>query len=109
MGEDPGQAGQKLDAEAERTPAQVREEIEQTRTEMGDTVAALAAKTDVKRRAHEVIDEAKTTATGKAVEIKQTATSRGAQLQEIVAAHPAAAAGIAVLAAVILVGARRAS
>lgn len=34
-------------------PSQLREEIEQTRTEMGDTVDALAHKTDVKSRVKE--------------------------------------------------------
>lgn len=97
MGQDQGQASQKLDAEQERTPEQVRDEIAQTRTEMGDTVAALAEKTDVKRQAHKAIDSAKV-----------TATDGASRLKEIVSTHRAAVAGAGMLAVAILV-ARRAS
>ena len=38
-------------------PSQIREEIEQTRSEMGDTVDALAHKTDVKSRVKESIED----------------------------------------------------
>jgi hypothetical protein len=48
-----GTASQELTGDdQDRTPEQVREEIEQTRAELGDTVAALSAKTDVKARPH---------------------------------------------------------
>jgi Protein of unknown function (DUF3618) len=40
-------------------PSQIREEIEQTRAEMGDTVDALAHKTDVRSRVKESFDERK--------------------------------------------------
>lgn len=40
-------------------PSNIREEIEQTRTEMGDTVDALAHKTDVKSRVKESFDDKK--------------------------------------------------
>jgi ElaB/YqjD/DUF883 family membrane-anchored ribosome-binding protein len=43
----------------ERSPDEIREDIEQTRHELGETVEALAAKTDVKARAHEKLDEVK--------------------------------------------------
>ena len=46
MGEDPGTVGAPV--EAAKDPEQIREEIEATRRELGDTVEALAAKTDVK-------------------------------------------------------------
>ena len=97
MGQDQGQAGQKLDAERERTPDEVREDIEQTRTEMGDTVAALAEKTDVKRHAQEAIDHA-----------KETATDSAGRLMEMISTHRAAVAGAGVLALAVLL-ARRAS
>jgi Protein of unknown function (DUF3618) len=67
----------------ERTPEQVREEIEHTRIEMGDTVAALAAKADIKGQAHRAVDNAKTTVVDKAHEVKDTA---GAKRDEITAA-----------------------
>jgi ElaB/YqjD/DUF883 family membrane-anchored ribosome-binding protein len=40
------------------SPAQIEREIEQTREELGDTVEALAAKTDVKARASETVSRA---------------------------------------------------
>lgn len=45
--------------------AALRSEIEQTRAELGETVEALAAKTDVKTRARERADELKRTALAK--------------------------------------------
>ena len=59
MGESQGPAGEKVMAEEDRTPEQVREEIEHTRSELGDTVAELAAKTDVKAQAQRAVDNAK--------------------------------------------------
>ena len=40
-------------------PSQIREEIEQTRTEMGDTVEAIGYKADVPSRAREKVGETK--------------------------------------------------
>ncbi|HTU96954.1 MAG TPA: DUF3618 domain-containing protein [Solirubrobacteraceae bacterium] len=97
MGQDQGQAGQKLDVERDRTPDEVREEIAQTRAEMGETVAALAQKTDVKRQAHKAVDHAKV-----------TAADGAGRLKEMITAHRAAVAGVGVVAVAILV-ARRAS
>jgi chromosome segregation ATPase len=42
-----------------RGPEEIREEIEQTREELGETVEALAAKTDVKAQARSRIEELK--------------------------------------------------
>ena len=54
MGQDPGEVGaQQLDDESQKSPEQLRAEIEETREDLGDTVEALAAKTDVKKRARE--------------------------------------------------------
>jgi hypothetical protein len=41
---------------------QLRTEIEDLREDLGDTAAALAAKTDVKARAHERVDDLKASA-----------------------------------------------
>ena len=78
MGESQGPAGEKVDPDLERdrTPEQVREEIERTRIEMGDTVAQLAAKTDVKAQAHRAADNAKATVVSKAAEVKDTAGAK---------------------------------
>lgn len=53
MGEEPGTVGAPV--EGPKDPEQIREEIEATRRELGDTVEALAAKTDVKAHVRERI------------------------------------------------------
>src|SRR3954469_662965 len=45
----------------QKSPEQIRQEIEATREELGDTAAALAAKTDVKARAKEKVEDVKQT------------------------------------------------
>jgi uncharacterized protein DUF3618 len=50
MGEDERQVGEAVAADA-RTPEQIQADIERTRRELGDTVAAVAEKADVKARA----------------------------------------------------------
>ena len=61
MGEDRGQVGAPVGT-GQKDPDQIRREIEVTREQLGETAAALAAKTDVKARAQEKADEVKTTA-----------------------------------------------
>ena len=51
------------------TPAELRAEIERTRQDLGDTVAALAEKTDVKARAKEKVAEVKTTVNEKKTQL----------------------------------------
>jgi len=70
----------------QKSPEEIRVDIEQTREELGDTVEALAAKTDVKARAEERIDSLKDTAQTKkdefasrAREIAPDSASEGAQ------------------------------
>jgi hypothetical protein len=46
----------------ERTPEEIRADIEQTRAELGDTVEALADKADVKKQAKGRVNEAKSRA-----------------------------------------------
>jgi hypothetical protein len=69
-------AGQELIGEPQRTPEQVAEEIQQTRVRLGDTVAALAEKTDLKAQAKHAVNETKGTVTGKASEIKETVSDK---------------------------------
>ena len=76
MDQDESATGPELSDVPERTPEQVREEIEQTRTELGDTVAALAEKTDVKAQAKKTVDTAKENVTGRASEIRQNVTDK---------------------------------
>jgi len=53
----------------EPTPEELRAEIERTREELGDTVEALAAKTDVKGRARARVDDIKSNAVAKKDEL----------------------------------------
>lgn len=45
-----------------RTPEEIRSEIDQTREELGDTVEALAAKTDVKAQVKDRVEEIRSNA-----------------------------------------------
>ena len=65
MGEDQGQERTQLTDDPDQRAAELRTEIEDAREDLGDTAAALAAKTDVKTRARAKVDELKQTATGK--------------------------------------------
>ena len=56
MGEDTRQDGEAVE---ERTPEQIEADIERTRRELGDTVAAVSEKADVKAQAKLKVDEAK--------------------------------------------------
>ncbi len=51
----------------------LRQEIAQTRAELGETVEALAARADVKARAQEKVDEAKERMRVKAQEVRKSA------------------------------------
>jgi hypothetical protein len=65
-----------------RSPEEIRAEIADTREEVGETVEALAAKTDVKAQARERIDTVKGNVRAKADEAKakvQAATPASAQ------------------------------
>lgn len=58
-----------------KSPEEIREEIEQTREQLGETVEALGAKTDVKGRAQEKVEEVKGNARAKVEEVKEKVTS----------------------------------
>jgi signal transduction histidine kinase len=55
-----------------KEPDQIREEIEETREELGDTVAALAGKSDVRAQARKKLEEASETAERKLAEVRET-------------------------------------
>ena len=57
MGQEPGTTGAPVTDP--KNPDQIRAEIEATRRELGDTVEALAAKTDVKAHARKRVERAK--------------------------------------------------
>jgi hypothetical protein len=79
MGEGQGQERAQLVDDQDKSAAQLRAEIEDVREDLGDTAAALAAKTDVKRRARERADEVKRNAMAKKDELlsKTKGTSAG--------------------------------
>ena len=56
-----------------KSPEQIRHDIEQTRVELGDTVEAIARKTDVKSRAQEAVADVKQTAQERVAVAKQSA------------------------------------
>ena len=58
-----------------RAPEEIRADIAETREEVGDTVEALTAKTDVKGQAHEKVEEIKGNVRAKADEVKAKAQS----------------------------------
>jgi len=60
----------------ERSPEQIQAEIEATREEMGDTVAEVADKADVKKQAKRKASETKAKAAAKKDEVKQKATAQ---------------------------------
>jgi Protein of unknown function (DUF3618) len=93
--QDPRTAGAAVSAgeAGERTPEEIQADIERTREELGDTVEALAAKTDVKARAHERVEEIKENLKGKAEQAKSatpdSAQQGGQAIVEKVRANPA--------------------
>jgi len=80
---------------AERTPEELQAEIEATRRALGDTVAAVAEKVDVKRQARRQIDGARQAvhakraqliaATGAVTTASRTSGSAGDGLQRVTA------------------------
>jgi ElaB/YqjD/DUF883 family membrane-anchored ribosome-binding protein len=98
--------------EADRTPEEIRADIEQTREELGDTVEALAAKTDVKARAQDRVTEIKDAAqakreqlAGKAREITpESATGAGQQVVGTVQEKPLPFTAAGAFAAGLVIG-----
>jgi ElaB/YqjD/DUF883 family membrane-anchored ribosome-binding protein len=98
--------------EQEKSPEELRRDIERTREELGDTVEALAEKTDVKAQAKQRIDSFKETARQKQQEIRAKATaatpeSANAGAQQVVGAakqNPLPAAAVGAFVAGFVVG-----
>jgi ElaB/YqjD/DUF883 family membrane-anchored ribosome-binding protein len=59
---------------ADRGPQEIRRDIEQTRDELGDTVEALAGRTDVKGQAKAKAEERKEAAREKVAEMREKLT-----------------------------------
>lgn len=94
-------------AQETRSPDEIRAEIEGTREELGDTVEALAAKTDVKAQARQRVEEVKDNVQAKREEFASKAresTPDSAQqgAQQVVARVRKNPAPVVVAAAVLL-------
>ncbi|WP_028805667.1 DUF3618 domain-containing protein [Streptomyces sp. 142MFCol3.1] len=70
------------DKKTAETPAELREQVEQTRHDLGETVAALAAKADVKARTQDKVAEVKDQAAAKAGALKAKATEAASRVQD---------------------------
>jgi hypothetical protein len=81
----------------ERSPAQIRTEIDETREEMGDTVEALAEKTDVKAQAKAKVEDVKAKAKAATPESPQEGVERARTLVKQNPKPAAIAAAIVVL------------
>jgi phage repressor protein C with HTH and peptisase S24 domain len=68
--------------EEQRSTEEIREDIEQTRKELGDAAAAVAQKADVKKQAKAKASGVKEKASAKADSIKQTATAKREEVAE---------------------------
>lgn len=68
--------------EEQRSPEEIREDIEETREQLGDTAAAVAQKTDVKQQAKAKVSGVKEKASAKADSVKQTATAKREEVAE---------------------------
>ena len=123
MGEGPGQERTQLAGDQDKSAAELRAEIEDVREDLGDTAAALAAKTDVKTRARERADEVKRNAMAKKDEllsktrssapgeetsqpggVSERASSAMAQLQSKARANPVPTAALGALIGGYLLG-----
>ena len=109
MGEDTGTGRTQVDTS---DPEQIRAEIEETRQELGDTIAALSAKTDVKARVKERVEETKANIadkreqiTGKAREISPDgATAAASSATQAARSNPMPLAVAGAFMAGLLVG-----
>ena len=66
----------------QRSPEEIRADIERTREELGDTAAAVAAKADVKKQAKAKVGSVKQKASAKADETKQKAAGKTEELAD---------------------------
>jgi ElaB/YqjD/DUF883 family membrane-anchored ribosome-binding protein len=96
----------------QRTPEQLRAEIEVTRQQLGDTVEALAARTDFKTRTKERFAALRSDASARTNELvartreatPESAEAKGQQLTATVKANPIPFAAAGALAAGLLIG-----
>jgi ElaB/YqjD/DUF883 family membrane-anchored ribosome-binding protein len=84
----------------QKSPEQIREEIAETRADLGDTVEALSGKADVKGQAKAKVDEAKLKVDSAKGEAKAKVDSAAHSVQE----NPVPVAVVAAFGAGVIVG-----
>ena len=117
MGEDPGAVSASAlntnsTAQMPDDPRELRAEIERTRQDLGDTVAALAEKTDVKARARDKVAEIRHTVNEKRTEMvgraressPDGASSAAVQVRTKAEENPVAAGALAAFVGGFLIG-----
>jgi ElaB/YqjD/DUF883 family membrane-anchored ribosome-binding protein len=97
-----------MSASEPKSPEELREEIEHTREELGDTVEALAAKTDVKAQMHAQADALRESAQqlgSRARDAIPDSAQQGvAQAGQVVKRRPVPVAAVAAFAGGVLLG-----
>ena len=78
-------------------PLAIRQEVERTRSRMGDTVAALAYRTDVRSRTHDAISHLKDTAGMSVIASRRQLGERGTVMAAAAAAVVILTAGVTVV------------
>lgn len=86
----------------QRSPEQIQADIDRTRRDLGDTVEALAEKSDVKQRAHDRMDEVKD-------ELRAKTPDSAQGVLASMRAHPLPLAGAGALALAFWLGRRSAT
>lgn len=76
-----------------RGPEDIRRDIERTRGDMGETVEALAEKTDVKAQAKTKVEDTKATVKAKVAGVKETAQEKVSSAKESVSSSSGDDAG----------------
>ena len=66
----------------QKSPEEIRREVVETQEELGETVEAIAQKTDVKKQTKKKLAETQETMKGKAGEVQETVTARVGEAQE---------------------------
>jgi hypothetical protein len=114
MGQGPGQGRpRELADDRDKSPDQLRAEIEDVRGDLGETAEALAAKTDVKARAEHKAEELKQAAAAKKDQVLGATPGAGAaaggagsavsRVQTAAREHPVlAAAGVALVGGILI-------
>ncbi len=108
-------AEQPPEASGSREPEEIQREIEQTREELGETVGALAQKTDVKAQAKHKLEDTKASISGKKDRVlgsvkeasPDSATTAAAQASQKARENPLPLAVAGALAAGFLLGRTR--